>query len=121
MWAPLVTTAPVYFIKSAPRVTFCSVPTGMRDLVFHIYPDIRTLTVMTPCQRQAGQLAEESKKPYRKLWSLVANRDRILVLDQPGDFLLIRETPEEVDHLGEREISNDSTWAHLAVWSHVNG
>ena len=54
-------------------------------------------------------------KPYGKYWSLVANGDRILALDQRGDLLLIRATPEKFDLLDERKISNDSTWAHLAV------
>ena len=54
-------------------------------------------------------------KPYGKYWSLVANGDRILALDQRGDLLLIRATPGEFELLDERKISNDSTWAHLAV------
>jgi hypothetical protein len=54
-------------------------------------------------------------RPYGKYWSLVANGDRILALDQRGDLLLIRATPEKFDLLDERKISNDSTWAHLAV------
>jgi len=54
-------------------------------------------------------------KPYGKYWSLVANGDRILALDQRGDLLFIRATPEKFDLLDEREISSDSTWAHLAV------
>jgi outer membrane protein assembly factor BamB len=54
-------------------------------------------------------------KPYGKYWSLVANRDRILALDQRGELLLIRATPEEFDLLDVRKVSDDSTWAHLAV------
>jgi outer membrane protein assembly factor BamB len=54
-------------------------------------------------------------KPYGKYWSLVANGDRILALDQRGDLLLIRATPAKFDLLDERKISNDLTWAHLAV------
>jgi outer membrane protein assembly factor BamB len=54
-------------------------------------------------------------QPFGKYWSLVANGDRILALDQRGELLLIRATPEKFDLLDERKISNDSTWAHLAV------
>lgn len=54
-------------------------------------------------------------QPYGKYWSLVANGDRILALDQRGELLLIRATPEKFDLMDKREISNDSTWAHLAV------
>jgi outer membrane protein assembly factor BamB len=54
-------------------------------------------------------------QPYGKYWSLVANGDRILALDERGELLLIRATPEKFDLLDAREISADSTWAHLAV------
>jgi len=53
--------------------------------------------------------------PYGKYWSLVANGERILALDQRGVLLLIRATPEKYDLLDQRKVSNDSTWAHLAV------
>lgn len=54
-------------------------------------------------------------RPYGKYWSLVANGDRILALDQRGVLLLIHATPEKFDLLDERKVSADSTWAHLAV------
>jgi hypothetical protein len=53
--------------------------------------------------------------PYGKYWSLVANGDRILALDQRGDLLLIRANPQQFELLDQRKISSDSTWAHLAV------
>ena len=56
-----------------------------------------------------------TSKPYGKYWSLVANEDRILALDQRGVLLLLRATPERFDLLDERKISKDSAWAHLAV------
>lgn len=54
-------------------------------------------------------------KPYGKYWSLVANGDRILALDETGDLLLIRATPDGFNLVEQRHISDDSTWAHLAV------
>ena len=57
-------------------------------------------------------------EPYGKYWSLVANGDRILALDERGDLLLIRATPEKFDLLDERKISDDPAWAHLAVCGH---
>jgi hypothetical protein len=53
--------------------------------------------------------------PYGKYWSLVANGDRILALDQRGELLLIRARPQEADLIDRLEISDDPTWAHLAV------
>lgn len=53
--------------------------------------------------------------PFGKYWSLVANGDRILALDQRGELLLIRARPQEADLVDRLEISDDPTWAHLAV------
>jgi outer membrane protein assembly factor BamB len=53
-------------------------------------------------------------KPYGKYWSMVANGDRILALDQRGELLLIRANPEEFELLDSRKVADDS-WAHLAV------
>lgn len=54
-------------------------------------------------------------QPYGQYWSLVAQHDRILALDQRGDLLLIRATPEKFDLLDMRKISDQETWGHLAV------
>jgi outer membrane protein assembly factor BamB len=53
-------------------------------------------------------------KPFGKYWSMVANRDMILALDQRGELLLIRADPEEFQLVDRRKIADDS-WAHLAV------
>ncbi|NIL97860.1 MAG: PQQ-binding-like beta-propeller repeat protein [Planctomycetales bacterium] len=54
-------------------------------------------------------------RPYGKYWSLVARGDRILALDERGDLLLIRANPEKFQLLGSVPLSDDPTWAHLAV------
>lgn len=54
-------------------------------------------------------------KPYGQYWSMVAQGDRILALDERGDLLLIRANPEKFELLDSRKISDTSTWAHLAV------
>jgi len=56
-----------------------------------------------------------TSKPYGKYASLVAQGDRILALDQRGILLLIRANPREFELLGELQVSDDETWAHLAV------
>jgi len=53
--------------------------------------------------------------PFGKYWSLVANGDRILALDERGELLLIRANPEKFEQLDLRKVSDDPTWAHLAV------
>lgn len=47
--------------------------------------------------------------------SLIAQGDRILALDERGDLLMIRATPERFELMDSRKISTDSAWAHLAV------
>lgn len=54
-------------------------------------------------------------RPYGKYWSMVGNGKQILALDERGELLLIEATPEEFRLRDTRKISNDSTWAHLAV------
>jgi outer membrane protein assembly factor BamB len=53
-------------------------------------------------------------EPFGKYWSLVANGDKILALDQRGDLLLVRANPERFELLDRRKVADDS-WAHLAV------
>lgn len=53
--------------------------------------------------------------PFGKYWSLVAQGRKILALDERGDLLLVNANPEKFELLGERHVSDSSTWAHLAV------
>lgn len=52
--------------------------------------------------------------PFGKYWSMVANGDRILALDQRGELLLIRANPERFELIDRRKVADDS-WAHVAV------
>jgi outer membrane protein assembly factor BamB len=54
-------------------------------------------------------------KPCGRYWSLVAQGDRILALDETGDLRLIRATPEKYDLLGSAKVAAEESWAHLAV------
>lgn len=54
-------------------------------------------------------------KPYGQYWSMVAQGDRILALDERGELLLIRANPERFELLDSRKISEASTWAHIAI------
>ncbi|MFM8250140.1 MAG: PQQ-binding-like beta-propeller repeat protein [Planctomycetota bacterium] len=53
--------------------------------------------------------------PFGKYWSLVANGDKILALDERGELLLIKANPEKFEKLDSRKLGSDDTWAHLAV------
>lgn len=54
-------------------------------------------------------------EPFGRYWSLIAQGDRILALDEAGMLRLIRATPEKFDLLSERKVSDQECWAHLAV------
>ena len=46
---------------------------------------------------------------------MIANKDRILALDERGELLLIRANPEKFDLIDQRKIASQPTWAHLAL------
>ena len=52
---------------------------------------------------------------FGKYWSLVANGDRILALDERGELMLVRANPEKFDLMDKRKVSGAESWAHLAV------
>jgi len=56
-----------------------------------------------------------TSKPFGKYSSLVAQKDRILALDQKGELLLLRANPQEFELLDRRKVSEQETWGHLAV------
>lgn len=53
--------------------------------------------------------------PFGKYCSLVAQGNLILALDQRGELLLLRANPREFELLGRCAVSEQETWAHLAV------
>ena len=53
-------------------------------------------------------------KPFGKYASLIASGDKILVMDQGGELMLIRANPENFELISSRKVGDDS-WAHVAV------
>lgn len=56
-----------------------------------------------------------TSQAFGQYCSLVAQKDRILALDQRGILLLFRANPKEFELLDERKVSDQDAWAHLAV------
>ena len=54
-------------------------------------------------------------KPYGRYWSMITNGTNILALDERGSLLLIQHNPAEFRLLDEREVSQEQSWAHLAI------
>jgi outer membrane protein assembly factor BamB len=53
--------------------------------------------------------------PFGRYWSMIAQGDRILALDETGDLRLIRATPDAYTLLGEAKVAVEESWAHLGV------
>lgn len=56
-----------------------------------------------------------TSEPFGRYCSLVRQADRILALDQEGELLLLKADPNAFELLDRRKISEQETWAHLAV------
>ena len=53
--------------------------------------------------------------PYGKYSSLIAQRNLILSLGENGELLLFKANPKAFEPLDQRKVSDQDTWAHLAV------
>lgn len=56
-----------------------------------------------------------TSQAFGQYCSLVAQKDRILALDQRGKLLLIKANPKAFELLDERKVSDQDTWGHVAV------
>jgi outer membrane protein assembly factor BamB len=56
-----------------------------------------------------------TSESFGKYWNLVTRGDRILALDERGELLLFRANPAKFDLLDRRKVSEQDTWAHLAL------
>jgi outer membrane protein assembly factor BamB len=54
-------------------------------------------------------------KPQGQYCSLLANGNQILALDERGELRLIKATPEDYQEIYSRRVSDETTWAHVAV------
>jgi outer membrane protein assembly factor BamB len=79
----------------------------------HAYLHLRNQR-LTCLDLEQGQSAWTTT-PFGQYWSLVAQRDRILALDQRGELLLVKADPAKFELLDRRQLSQSPTWAHLAV------
>ena len=54
-------------------------------------------------------------RPFGKYWSMVVNDSQALALDERGELLLLSLTPDGFEEVSRVKVSNQPTWAHLAV------
>ncbi len=79
----------------------------------HLYMHLRNQRFIC-LDLQSGKETWTSR-PFGKYWSMVANQDQILALDERGILMLIAADPSEFKILSERKVSDEECWAHLAV------
>ena len=56
-----------------------------------------------------------TSKPFGGYWSMITDGDRILALDADGDLILIAADPTGLKVLGERRVTDATSWAHVAA------
>lgn len=93
-----------------PASGYMSSPVVIGD---HIYMHLRNQR-FTCIDMKTGE-SKWTTKPHGKYWSMVANGDRILALDERGDLLLIRANSEKFDVIETRKLGGGPSWGHLAV------
>lgn len=78
----------------------------------HIYLHLRNRR-FTCLDAETGE-ATWTTTPFGQYWSMIAQGDKILALDQDGTLRLIQANPEKFTLISEQKLCEDS-WAHLAI------
>ena len=80
----------------------------------HIYHHARNKKLYC-LDLETGEPAWISDRKIGDYCSMVVNGDRVLALNQDGTLVLFEASPEAFTIVDERKVSDESTWAHLAV------
>lgn len=62
-----------------------------------------------------GTTLWETKEKFGEYWSMVANGNRILALDESGELLLVAADPSSFRLVGRVRVAEEPSWAHVAV------
>lgn len=90
---------------------YMSTPVVIDD---HAYHHLRSQR-MVCFDLRTGEENWTSEEKFGKYMSLVAQGDRLLALDERGILYLIAASPARLNILSQRKVSEEETWAHLAV------
>lgn len=90
---------------------YMSTPVVIDGVAYHHLKSQRVMAI----ELATGRELWTSDQSYGKYWSLIAQGDRILALDQRGELYLLRANPQKLEILDQRKLGTDETWAHLAV------
>ena len=80
----------------------------------HAYLQLRSQRALC-IELATGAEKWTTTESFGKYWSMVAQADRVLALDERGELILFKATPEKFDVLSRRKVAESAAWAHLAV------
>ena len=80
----------------------------------HAYLQLRSQRALC-IELATGAEKWTTSESFGKYWSMVAQADRVLALDERGELILFKATPEKFDVLSRRKVAESDAWAHLAV------
>jgi len=80
----------------------------------HAYLQLRSQRALC-IELATGAEKWTTSESFGKYWSMVAQSDHILALDERGELILFKATPEKFDVLSRRKVAESDAWAHLAV------
>lgn len=86
-------------------------PVIIKEHAYFLGKDRKAICVNT----KTGKEGWRSEKTFGEYWSMVANGDQILALDNRGILFLIKANPKELTIESEFKVSDSETWAHIAV------
>jgi outer membrane protein assembly factor BamB len=90
---------------------YMSTPVVVNGVAYHHLKSQRAMAI----EMATGKELWTSAESFGKYWSLVAQGDNLLALDQKGWLLLLKANPEKLDITDRIKISENDTWAYLAV------
>ena len=90
---------------------YMSTPVVIEGVAYHHLKSQRVMAI----EVETGRELWTSDRSFGKYWSLVAQGDRMLALDQRGQLFLLRANQEQLEQIDSRKLSEAETWAHLAV------
>jgi outer membrane protein assembly factor BamB len=90
---------------------YMSTPVVLNGHAYLLGKDRRLLCVNV----DTGKEAWRTDEMFGEYWSMVANGDKILALDQRGTLYLFKADPKEFELLAKRKVAESDAWAHLGV------
>lgn len=90
---------------------YMSTPVIIDGVAYHHLKSQRVMAMEVTTGRELWT----SDQSFGKYWSLVAQGNRILSLDERGELFLLRANPQKLEILDRRKLTGEETWAHLAV------